>query len=137
MPWTPPSFPMQYPDRPSPLGPAASPPPPDYAPGADELSRLVELGVLSEEEAENIRQQKLAEGSAAAAGPEGRQVGGVYVAASPLEHAAGLAGRGASAYRLAQLRRERESLTGLRRAGLRAEQDIGQQTLGYPAPFGF
>ncbi len=144
--WTPDIL-NPYPARPTPLGPEVPQPGPQappgpqpyqpYQPSGDELSRYVELGVLTEEEAENLRQQKRAEASMAAAGPEGRMVGRVYVAAHPLEHLAGLAGRFGAKQRLDQLRREREALVNQRRAGLRAEQDIGQQTLGYPAPFGF
>lgn len=136
----PPAFPMQYPATPTPLAPPQSSGPsvpPDYAPSGDELARYVELGVITQEEAENLRQQLRAEEASSAAGPEGRQVGSVYVAASPLEHLAGTAHKADAAYRLAQLRREREALLGTHRAGLRAEQDIGQQTLGYSAPFGF
>lgn len=53
----------------------------------EDLAKLVELGVIDENMAENARQMQLAEKLRyGTASPEGRQAGRVYVAANPLEH---------------------------------------------------
>lgn len=52
----------------------------------EDLQKLVELGVIDENMAENQRQMRLAEQLRYQASPEGRMAGRVYVAANPLEH---------------------------------------------------
>lgn len=52
----------------------------------EDLQKLVELGVIDEQMAENQRQMRLAEELRFQKGPEGRQAGRTYVAANPLEH---------------------------------------------------
>ena len=51
----------------------------------EDIEALIALGVLPEEQAEVIRQQKLAESIRTQSGPQGRQAGGQFVAAHPLE----------------------------------------------------
>jgi hypothetical protein len=52
----------------------------------EDIQKLVELGVLDEDMAENKRQMELADKLRYAEAPEGRNSGRVYTAANPLEH---------------------------------------------------
>lgn len=53
----------------------------------EDLQKLVSLGVIDEQMAENARQMAVQEGLRNQAAPEGRQAGRTYVAANPMEHA--------------------------------------------------
>jgi hypothetical protein len=55
---------------------------------SEQIAQLVELGVLSEEEAALQTQMAAARAIREGKGPEGRSYGGVYTAAHPLEHIA-------------------------------------------------
>jgi hypothetical protein len=87
----------------------------------EDLQKLVELGVIDENMAENSRQMKLAEelryGTAA---PEGRQAGRVYVASNPLEHI----GRGMEQYQAQKKMKELET----QRGEMGKQQTAGRQS---------
>jgi hypothetical protein len=53
---------------------------------AEQVLKLVELGVLDDETADLLQQREMAEIRSLRRQPEGRDTGRVYVAASPLEH---------------------------------------------------
>lgn len=86
----------------------------------DELQKLVQLGVIDENMAENQRQMKLAEQLRYQAAPEGRQAGRVYVAANPLEHI----GKGLEQYQAIQRQKELDK----QRAEMQGKQTAGRQT---------
>lgn len=91
----------------------------------EDLQKLVELGVINEDMAENARQMQMAEKLRYdTAGPEGRQAGRVYVAANPLEHI----GRGMEQWnaqkRMGELDKEREVMQGQQTAGRQTYWDI-------------
>lgn len=86
----------------------------------EELQKMVELGVIDEQMAENARQMALQEQLRYQAAPEGRQAGRTYVAANPLEHI----GKGLEQYNAAKKIKELEAQRGV----LEGKQTQGRQT---------
>jgi hypothetical protein len=87
----------------------------------EELQKLVELGVIDDNMAENARQMRLAEELRyATPTPEGRQAGRVYVASNPLEHI----GKGMQQWNAQKRMDELEK----ERAGMGQQQTAGRQS---------
>jgi len=86
----------------------------------EDLQKMVELGIIDEQMAENARQMAVQEGLRYQAAPEGRQAGRVYVAANPLEHI----GKGLEQYNAQRKMKELEA----ERGTLGDKQTEGRQT---------
>lgn len=126
----------------SPFAPPAPAGPDGNLPSEEELDRLVELGLIDAQMAENLRQRIREEGLSDAPAPEGREVGGMFgrtfVAANPLEHVAGLGSKASALYRRAKLGKEQEGLLDKRRLGRKTgyEMWLAAQEDDESAPFG-
>lgn len=93
-------------------------------PSPEQIDALVNMGLIDEQLAENLRQRQGYQAAMNVEGPQGRNVGGTYVAASPLEHMAGLAGKFGAAYKEHELAGEAEKLRGKSRAGRKTAYDL-------------
>lgn len=144
--WMPPQFPSDAPSFEQgrgPLLPQAQQPSAPPTPSSDaeleglpdeELQRLADLGVIDEELASNIMRQRQAQDAASMQSPEGRQVGQVFVAASPLEHMASAANRMMALRSKSKLEGEEKSLLDRKRGDYRQRIDY---TMKGGAPFSF
>jgi len=90
----------------------------------EDLQKLVELGVINEQMAENARQKALQEQLRYQAQPEGRDSGRVYTAASPLEHMGTLLEKYNANKKIKELDTERGVLEGQQTAGRQTYWDI-------------
>lgn len=90
----------------------------------EDLQKLVELGVIDEQMAENARQMAMQEGLRYQAAPEGREAGRTYVAANPLEHAGKLLEQYNAQKEIEGLKKERGVLEGKQTQGRQSYWDI-------------
>lgn len=95
----------------------------------EDLNRLIELGVIPEEQAQLAKQIQQAQMLQQQQGPQGRQTGGIYTAANPLEFV------GAGLQQYAGIRKERqaqEKLDELRKQQIMGRQLYAQRALDTP-----
>lgn len=90
----------------------------------EDLQRLVELGVIDEQMAENARQMALQEELRYRGMPEGRDSGRVYTAANPLEFAGELLSQYNAQKKIKGLEKERGVLQDKQTAGRQSYWDI-------------
>jgi hypothetical protein len=83
----------------------------------EDLQKLISLGMIDENMAENARQMAMQEGLRYGAAPEGRDSGRVYTAANPLEHVGSLLQKYNANKEMKNLKTERGVMQGQQTAG--------------------